>query len=320
MRRLVAAIAVVLLAGMAVARAADYPNRPITLVIPYAAGGTTDVIGRIIAEGLRSRLGQPVILLNKPGGSGQLGLEFAAAAQPDGYTLVVANNALTAGPVVNKSYKLNTFSDFTHIILIAEGHDLLLSSPQLPISNAADLVKLAKAHPGELNIASWAPSIDLNIGMLMQRAGIDLVRVPYRGSTPAMMALMTNEVQLVLSGNPLSREFISAQKIRAVGVASLKPYPLAPSMPLLSETGIPNYEARGAWFGLSGPKGMPAAVVNQLNNAMNEALQTQLAQEQIVKGMAHEIIGGTPEEFIAALHTDVTFFSEAARITNFEAK
>jgi tripartite-type tricarboxylate transporter receptor subunit TctC len=320
MLRIVAAVVGLALAGMAPALAAPYPSKPITLVIPYAAGGTTDIIGRLLAEGLKERLGQPVIVLNKPGAAGEIGNEFVAAAEPDGYTLLISTNAITAGPYVNKLDKLDPFGDFTHIVFIAEGHDLLLTNPRLPVQTASDLVAYAKDHPGKLNIASWAPSTDLNIGMLQQRAGIELTTIPYRGSTPAITALLTNEIDLVLSGNPVSRQFIDEKKLNVLGVGSLKPFRLAPGVPLLTDTGIPGFESRGAWFGLSGPKGIPADIAVRLNSDVNALLQTSSFKEQLNNSIVHEAMGGSPGDFIAALKADVAFFSEATRIMGYKPK
>jgi tripartite-type tricarboxylate transporter receptor subunit TctC len=320
MLRIFAALLALVLAGMGQALAATYPSRPITLVITYAAGGTTDIIGRLLAEGLKERLGQPVIVLNKPGAAGQIGNEFVAAAEPDGYTLVVSTNTITAGPYVNKVDKLDPLNDFTHIVYVAEGHDLLLTNPRLPVKTAADLVAYGKGHPGKLNIASWAPSTDLNIGMLMSRAGIELTTIPYRGSTPAILALLTNEIDLVLSGNPVSRQFIDEKKLNALGVGSMKPYRLAPGVPLLTDTGIPGFESRGAWFGLSGPKGIAADIVARLNSEVNALLRTSSFKEQLNNSIMHEAMGGTPDDFITALKADAAFFSEATRIMGYKPK
>jgi tripartite-type tricarboxylate transporter receptor subunit TctC len=317
-RVLTAFLALVLTMGADQSHADTYPSRPITLVIPFAVGGTTDIIARLIADGLKERLGQPVIVLNKPGAAGQIGDEFAAVAQPDGYTLLISTNVITAGPYVSKENKLDPLTAFTHIIYLAEGHDLLLANPRLPVKTAADLVAYAKSHQGMLNIATWAPSTDLNVGMLTHQAGIRLTTIPYRGSTPAIMALAANEIDLVLSGNPISRPLIDDKKLNVLGVASLKPYRLAPGVPLLTDTGIPGFESRGAWFGLSGPKGIPAVIVARLNTEVNALLQTPSFKETLNNTIMHEAIGGTPDEFIAALKSDIAFFRDAVRVTNYQ--
>lgn len=318
MFRTVIALLALAFAGTGQSLAETYPAKPITLVIPFAAGGTTDIIARLLADGLKERLGQPVIVLNKPGAAGQIGDAFAAAAEPDGYTLLISTNAITAGPYVSKEDKLDPLKDFTHIAYLAEGHDLLLTSPQLPVKTAADLVAYAKSRSETLNIASWAPSTDLNVGMLTRRAGIGLTIIPYRGSTPAIMALAANEIDLVLSGNPVARPLIDDGKLNVLGVASLKPYRLAPGVPLLTDSGIPGFESRGAWFGLSGPKGIPADIVTRLNTETNALLQMPAFKETLNNTIMHEAIGGTPDDFIAALKSDIAFFSEATRIMNYQ--
>ena len=320
MLHLLLALIVSFAATMSASYAATYPSKPITLVITYAPGGTTDLIGRLIADGLKERLGQPVLVLNKPGAAGQIGHEYVAAADPDGYTLVVSNNAITAGPYVSKNFKLHFLNDFTHVVYLAEGHDLLLANPKLPVKGANDLVAYAKARPGVLNIASWVSSSDLNIGMLMHRAGINLTIIPYRGSTPAILALVGGEIDLVLSGNPVSRPLIDEKKVTPLGVGSLKPFRLAPGIPLLTDSGVPGFESKGAWFGLSGPKGMPSDIVQLLNAHVNAILQTPFVKERLNEALVHEAMGGTPEDFVTALKSDDAFFAEAARITHYEPK
>jgi tripartite-type tricarboxylate transporter receptor subunit TctC len=320
MRRAPLALIALSVAAASHSFAASYPTKPVTLVITYAPGGTTDLIGRLIADGLKEQLRQPVVVLNKPGAGGEVGLQYAAAAAPDGCTLVISTNAITSGRYVSKNFKLHFLNDFTHIVYLAEGHDLLMASPRLQVKGAADLIAYAKAHPGVLNIASWAPSSDLNAGMLMHRAGIKLTIIPYRGSTPAILALAADEIDLVLSGNPVSRPLIEDKKLTALGVGSLKPYRLAPGIPLLTDTGVPGFESRGAWFGLSGPKGIPDDIVQTLNSAVNAILQRPSVKEQINNVLMHEVIGGTPDDFIAALKADDAFFGEAARVTGYEAK
>lgn len=262
------------LAMPAVARAA-FPGRPITIIIPYAAGGAGDVIARLISDPIEKKLGQPLVIDSRAGGGGTIGAKAVASAAPDGHTLMMgATNNFVINQFMFPKTSFDPLAEFVPITRIAVVPSVMYMNPSVPVTTLGEFVAYAKANPGKLSYAS--PSIGtaphLAIERLKQMTGIDLVHVPYRGAPQAMQALITGDVQLYLAGWGVGRAFVESGKAKALAVASEKRLPNVPDVPTAAESGVPGYVAEN-WWGLAAPKGTPQPVIDSLHAAVKAALQ-----------------------------------------------
>jgi tripartite-type tricarboxylate transporter receptor subunit TctC len=272
-----------LVAVAACASAQNYPNKPIRLVVPFPAAGTTDILAREVGQRLSVTLGQPVVIDNRPGAGGNIGADIVAKSAPDGYTLLMATvgtHAINASLYSNMPY--DHIKDFTPVVLVAGVPNVLEVTPSLPVKTVADLIKLAKEKPGQINFASSGngTSIHLSGELFKSMAGVDMTHVPYKGSAPALVDLVGGQVQVMFDNVPSSIEQIKAGKLRAVAVTSAQRSPALPDVPTIAESGLPGFEA-SAWFGIVAPAGTPAAVVNRINADVNQWLHTPQAEEKL---------------------------------------
>jgi tripartite-type tricarboxylate transporter receptor subunit TctC len=255
-----------------IARAQAYPTRPIRWVVPYPPGGTTDMIARLIGQWLAERLGQPVVIENKPGGGTNIGVQAVVSAPPDGYTLLfaVASNAMNVS--LFKSLPFDFVKDIAPVAGLAELPLVLEVNPSLPVRNVAELVAHAKANPGRINIASFGANTisHLAIELLKSTTGIDLVHVPYRGGAPLMTDLLAGQVQVAVDALPNSLPFIQRGAARALAIMPTTRTPVLPDVPTVAET-IPGFEV-STWSGVGVPRGTPPEIIERLNREVNAAL------------------------------------------------
>jgi len=256
------------------ALAQAYPSKTIRLIVGYAPGGGGDTIARIVAGPLSQELGQAIIIENKPGAAGSLGAQAASMAQPDGYTLLVADRGmLVLNMGLFKKLPYDPTRDFVTIGTIAKSQFVLVGAASQARRNAAELIAEAKAKPGKLNYAVTATGSTTAMELLKQQAGVDIVGVPYKGAAPAVAAVLSAEVDLALLDIATALPHIRAGKLKAYGVTSTARLPWLPDTPPLAEAaGLPGYEAM-TWVGLLAPRGTPPEVVNRLNLALNAALR-----------------------------------------------
>jgi tripartite-type tricarboxylate transporter receptor subunit TctC len=283
-RRLAALALGAALAFPAVAQTApaSWPSRPIRIVVPYAPGGFTDVLARLVSPKLSDKLGQPVIVENKPGASTALGAAEVAKAAPDGHTLLMGvTTTLSTNPFLFKKLPYKP-ADFKPVALTGLTPFVLVAPPSLPASNASELVALAKSKPGALNAATLGPgsSTHLVLAMLRAATGVKIADVPYKGSGPAMTDLLGGQVDLYFDAIPTSLPHIAAGKLKAIAVTSDTRSAAAPSIPTFRESGVPDMVAY-SWYGLLAPAGTPDAIVESLNAAVNEALRSPAVQERL---------------------------------------
>jgi len=302
---------------MAALAQSGYPNRPITLVIPFPPGGQTDVIGRLIGDKLAQQLGQPVVIENKTGVNGSLASDAVARAKPDGYTLVVGGPGTHAiNQLVNPNVKYDTRTDFTHIALLGRVPMIMLASPSFKARTLAEVTAMAKAKPGAINMAltGIGSSSHMTTELYKQSAGISLNHVPYKGDMPAMTDLMGGQADLLFVPTTSALPFIQSGKLRALGVADTKRLDTLPDVPTLSEAGQPelvNY----SWTSLAGPAGLPAEIVQKLN----QACQTILAQPDVIARLAtmsNQAVPSTPEQAGAFIANEVARWSKVVEAGN----
>jgi tripartite-type tricarboxylate transporter receptor subunit TctC len=312
LRRWALALAMACIAPLAFAQA--YPNHTIRLVVPFPAGGTTDILARDVAKKLTDAMGQPVVVDNRPGAGGNIGADLVAKSPPDGYTLLMGTVGTHAiNPSLYAKMPYDHVKDFLPVVLVAGVPNVLVVNPSVPINSVADLIKLAKAKPGSINFASSGSgtSIHLSGELFKTMAGVDMTHVPYKGSSPALTDLMGGQVQIMFDNLPSSLALIKAGKLRAVAVTSLKRAPALPDVPTIAESGLPGFEA-SSWFGVLAPAGTPAPIVARLNAEVNKWLQSPEGKEQLLAQGA-EVAGGSPEQFVAHIRAETDKWAKVVK-------
>jgi tripartite-type tricarboxylate transporter receptor subunit TctC len=296
-----AAAVAALLAFTGAARAADdYPNKPIKLILPAAAGGPTDVPARLASQILQAKLGQPVVIENRPGAGGALGARVVATAAPDGYTLLVGNTSVLAViPAVSASAGYDPVKNFVPVVRLTESFQILVVHADSPWKSLKQFVDDAKANPGKINYAhTGAGGLPHLVGELfMLRSGTRMTGVPYRSGGESVTAVLSRAVDTTIEGIAITRNLILDGKFRALGGQNRIRTPLLPDMPTMAEAGVPNAEAN-TFYGLVAPAGTPASIVKTLNEAMNQGLATEEMQKTVT-GLGSESKPNSPEEFAA---------------------
>ena len=287
------------------ASAQAYPTRPIRLVVPFPAGGTTDILAREAAQKLTEVLGQAVVVDNRPGAAGNIGSDLVAKSAPDGYTLLMGTVGTHAiNPSLYSKMPYDHVKDFAPVVLVAGVPNVLVVNPALPVNSVAELIKLAKDKPGQINFASSGSgtSIHLSGELFKTMAGVDMTHVPYKGSSPALTDLIGGQVQIMFDNLPSALPQIKGGRLRAIAVTSLKRAPVLPDIPTINESGLPGFEA-SSWFGVLAPAGTPAPIVARINTEVNKWLQSADAREKLL-GQGAEAAGGSPEQFGNFIHAE----------------
>jgi tripartite-type tricarboxylate transporter receptor subunit TctC len=305
-----------LAAGASAARADWAPSQPIRLIVPYPAGGTTDVLGRLVAEGLAERLGRPVVVDNRSGASGIIGSEFVQKSTPDGHTLVFVASGHAVLKALYPNLAFDPVDDFTPIAPIAGTAYALVAHPGLGVTTLAQLVALAKEKPGTLSFASTGMGTAQHLsGELFKRlAGIDIVHVPYRGSGTVRADLLTGRVPMMFENLALMAPVLKRGELRGLAVTSAQPSPLVPEIPTMAAQGYPAATIEG-WFGLLGPKGLPPAAVAALNAAANATLRNPAVLEKLA-GLGARVIGGTPADLDTLIRNEGSRWGQVIREAN----
>ena len=297
--------------------AQGYPSRPIRIVVPYPAGGGIDVISRVAGQRLAQRLGQPVLIDNRPGGGTILAAEQVAKAAPDGYTLMITTDStITINPHLYAKLPYDPVRDFVPVTQLLLLNQLLLANPSVPAANLKELITYAKANPGKLNYASYGSGSQPHLAMetLKNQAGIDIVHVPYKGIPQAVPAAIAGEVQLTFSGAASSQAYVKSGRLKAIAVGGKHRLALMPELPTFAEAGFPDVPAN-AWFGLFAPAGTPRDIVMKLHAEMTRVLRDPefIQTEIIAKG--YELVASTPEEFAVFLVADSVRNARAVKIS-----
>ena len=286
--------------------AADYPNRPITLVVAFTPGGPSDVLARIVGKKMEQLLGQPFVIENRPGAGGNLAAEGVAHAVPDGYTLLMGNNSILAtNESLYKHLNYRPGKDFVPITLIGTQANILVVNQSVPAQSLKELIALAKEQPGKLNFASsgYGAAAHLAGELFKSEARIDIVHVPYKGAAPALQDVIAGHDQMMFATATSVIGQIEGGRVRALAVTTLKRTQILPDLPTMDEAGLKGFDA-STWHGLVAPAGTPPEVIAALHDAAVKALQDKSVQTSL-GNLGVDIVGGTPQEFQAYIESEI---------------
>jgi tripartite-type tricarboxylate transporter receptor subunit TctC len=305
----------------AAAYAQAYPVKPIRMIVAYPPGGGTDIVGRVIAQELGETLGQSVVVENRGGASGNIGTELAAHAAPDGYTVLMGNVAPNAINVsLFKNLPFDPVADFAPVTLVASTPNILVVHPSMPARTVKDVIALAKAKPGTLNFASAGVGSSSHLAGELFRilGGAEIVHVPYKGAGPAMVDVLSGQVQLYFATMPAAMPHVKSGKLVPVAVTSAKRSRALPDLPTIAESGVPGYEA-STWYGLLAPAHTPGAAIARLHDGVVAILAKPALREKLA-GQGFEPVGDSPEEFAAYIRSEIAKWSKVIRDAGIRAE
>jgi len=305
--------------AMGPAQAEDYPSRAITLVIPFAPGGSTSIVGRGVADKMSELLGEKVVVDNRPGAGGTVGTKAVAKSAPDGYTILLGyTGTLAIGPSLYKNVGYDARKDFAPIGMIGNAPNSLVVHPSFPANTLAELIAYAKANPGKVNFGSAGAGTASHItGEYFARAaGITLVHIPYKGTGPALTDLLGGHIPMAFAPIPASHAHVSAGTLRALGVTSLSRSGLLPQVPTIAESGLPGFDA-SLYYGLAAPAGTPRPIIDKLNKALRDALASDEVKKQLGND-GTEITPGAPEDYAALIDKDEKKWSQLVKASGVE--
>lgn len=304
----------ILLSSASLAAAQAWPSKPVRYIVPFAPGGTTDILARTIGDKLSVVLGQPVIIENKPGAGGGVGAEATAKAAPDGYTIMggtISTHAINASLYSNLPY--DPVKDFVPITLIARVPNMLVINPSIPAKDVKELIALMKARPGTFTFASSGNGTSQHLSgeLFKSMAGVEMQHIPYKGSPPALQDVMGGQVSMTFDNITTAWPLAKGGKLRALAVTTAKRSPIAPDVPTLAEAGLAGYEI-GSWQGVFAPAGTPSPIVRRLNTEIVKIINSPDVQEKLL-GLGAEPVANTPEEFAALVKAEVVKWGDVVR-------
>ncbi len=317
-RLLIGLVVTAIVMGAQAAAADTFPTKPVRMVVGFNAGGAPDILARLLGERLHDRMGQPIVVDNRPGATGNIGAELVATANPDGYTLFMATVSVAIGPTVYKSLKFSVPKSFAPVSMVASVPLILVVNPKLPVNSVQDLIKVAKAKPGSLNYATpgYGSPQHLTAELFKLKVGVNMVHIPYKGGGQANAALLAGESHLFFSGMPPALPHVKAGRLRALAVTTAKRSPSAPEVPTVGEAGLPGFEADN-WHAILAPAGTPPTVVKRLHQAIAAALTEQeLARRFETQGA--EARSSTPPQLTAFIRAEVTKWADVAKAAGVE--
>lgn len=287
------------------AKAENYPARPVRWIVPFPPGGAADIVSRAIGVKLSETWGQQVVMDNRPGAGGNLGIEIASRASPDGYTLVIVPATFTTSPSLQRHLPYDPAKDFMPVTLVSSSALILVVHPSLKAASVRELIALAKSRPGQLNYASSGigASAHLAAELFKTMAGVNIVHVPYKGQPPAMLDLISGQVQMMFPNAPVALPHLRAGKLRALAVTTLKRSSALPELPTMAESGLAGFEVN-QWSGLMVPAGTPKAIIAKLHDDIVRALELPDVRKNLTS-LGFDPVGSTPEEFSAYIRSEI---------------
>lgn len=307
------------LAGVVMATAANaaesYPTRPVRMIVPYAPGGNADIQARYMAERLTDVLGKQVVVDNRGGANGMIGMELTARAPADGYTIMLVASGFTVNPSLFPKVPYDAQKDFAPISLVGETPLLFVANPSVPANSVKEIIALAKSKPGELNFGSSGNGSPAHLGgaLLQMMTGVNIVHVPYKGTAAVNIAVMSGQIQLAFPSITSVLPHVKAGKLKAYAISVASRSALAPDIPTMSEAGVPGYET-SIWNALLAPAGTPKPIVNRLNQAVVQILKSPQARERYAK-VGAEIRYNSPEEFRVFIRSEIAKWAKVMRAT-----
>lgn len=310
--KVIAGFALALTAALAHAQA--WPSKPIRYIVPFAPGGTTDILARTVGDKLAIALGQPVVIENKPGAGGGVGAEITAKSAPDGYTIMggtISTHAINAS--LYKSLPYDPVRDFAPIVLIARVPNMLVVHPDIPAKNVSELIALLRANPGKYTFASAGNGTSQHLSgeLFKSMAGAEMQHVPYKGSPPALQDVMGGQVSMTFDNITTAWPLAKGGKLRALAVTTAKRSAVAPDVPTLAEAGLPGFEV-GSWQGVFAPAGTPPEIVKRLNAEIVKILNTPDVRDKLA-ALGAEVVGNSPEEFATMVKAEVAKWADVVK-------
>ena len=310
-----AAAALWLVACSACALAQAYPSKPVRLVAAFPAGGTSDVIARLLAEQMGPALGQPVVVENRVGSNGMIGTDYVAKSVPDGYTILLAPSGHAINNSLNPNVPYDPIKDFTMITLIGTVPMVVTVNPGVPANSLRELIELARAKPGAVNFGSGGPgsSNQLATELFTSMAGIRMTHIPYKGDTPGIADLLGGHIALIFLNTPAALPLVKGGKARALAITSAERSPLLPDVPAVAES-LPGYAA-GSWHGIFGPAGVPPEIVKRLNTEFVAVIRAPAVSAKL-RGMGVNVVGNSPEAFTEFVRAEIVKWAQVIKAAN----
>jgi tripartite-type tricarboxylate transporter receptor subunit TctC len=302
------------------ASAQAYPNKPIRWIVPFPPGGAADIVSRTVGGKLTEAWGQQVVIDNRPGAGGNIAAELVAKAIPDGYTVIIVPATHTTNPTLYARLPYDPVKDFAPVTLVSSSPLVLVVHPAVPASSVRELIALAKAKPGQLNYASSGIGVSAHLAAELFKftVGVDIVHIPYKGQPPAMIDLLSGQVQLMFANMPVALPQIKAGKLRPLAVTTLKRTPNLPGLPTVADAGLPGFEVN-QWSGLLVPAGTPRSVISKLHGEIARILQLPDVRESFVN-QGFEPVGNTPAEFAAYISAEIAKWAKLIRDAGIRAE
>lgn len=301
-------------AAIPAVRAAEYPVRPIRVIVPFPAGGNADILARIMAQKMSEAWKQNVVVDNRAGAAGIIGAEAVAKSAPDGYTLLMGTTGTqTTNPAVYSKLPYDSLRDFAPVSNFADSPFLLVAHPSLPVRTVKEVIALAKARPGQLHYASFGPGSSAHLvgEMLRSTTRIEIVHVAYKGGPPALADLIGGHIEMMFNLLPIVVPHVKSGRLRAIAVTASKRAPALPDVPTFAEAGIPDFEA-GSWYGVLAPAGTPKEIIAKLSSEISRILSLADVRQRLAAEGA-EPIGNTPEQFAEQIRRDLARWAKIAR-------
>jgi tripartite-type tricarboxylate transporter receptor subunit TctC len=319
MRKIVAAALAAALSFSADALAEGYPNKPIKIIVPLAAAGTGDTLARAVGEGMAKELGQPVVIENKPGAGGLVGTEIVQNASPDGYTLLAVSPSHVINPALHAKKTYDPLKDFETITVMANTHQVIVANPSTPASSIRELIDYAKKNPGKLSYGSAGSgsATHLNMELFKSMAGIDILHVPYKGSTQARQDVLSGQVNLAMDGLLPVQGLIKEGRLKALAITSSHRAKSNPEIPTIAEAGVPGYVS-DTWYGLLAPAKTPKDIIAKLHAAAVKALNSPEVRDRLTR-LGAEPVGDSPDDFAKLLAKEQTVWAKVVKASGAKA-